>query len=64
MYAVRTYFQYMHIKDTKEIYTESSLRGTKCAKMSADFRFGRHVEGNKTWETNKSEYERDPLKSL
>ena len=32
--------------DTKEIYTESSLRGTKCAKMSADFRFGRHVENS------------------
>jgi hypothetical protein len=47
---------------------EASLVGKKCARMSADFRCGRHVESNQTRGhfigVNMAEYEKEPLKVL
>jgi hypothetical protein len=47
---------------------EASLVGKKCARMSADFRCGRHVESNQTRGNfigvNMAEYEIEPLKVL
>jgi hypothetical protein len=48
---------------------EASLMGKKCARMSADFRCGRHVESNQTRGNfigvyNMAEYEIEPLKVL
>jgi hypothetical protein len=47
---------------------EVSLVGKKCARMSADFRCGRHVESNQTRGNfigvNMAEYEIEPLKVL
>jgi hypothetical protein len=45
---------------------EASLVGKKCARISADFRCGRHVESNQTrgnfMGVNMAEYEIEPLK--
>ena len=47
---------------------EASLMGKKCARMSADFRCGSHVESNQTRGNfigvNMAEYEIEPIKLL